>query len=31
MNSGLLLPACDAGPELLSEKVAVTAAGLRAR
>lgn len=27
MNSGLKLPECDAGPELLSEKVAVTKAG----
>lgn len=27
MNSGLLLPECDAGPELLSEKVAVAKTG----
>jgi glycosidase len=27
MNSGLALPECDAGPELLSEKVVVTSAG----
>ena len=27
MNSGLKLPACDAGPELLSEKVVVATAG----
>lgn len=27
MNSGLKLPECDAGPELLSEKVAVTKSG----
>ena len=27
MNSGLRLPACDAGPELLSDKVAVASAG----
>jgi len=27
MNSGLKLPACDTGPELLADKVAVTSAG----
>ena len=31
MNSGLKLPECDAGPELLSEKVVVSAADMKVR